>query len=69
MRVCVDIQSAVTQRAGVGRYTRRLTEHLGATAGIDELALFYFDFQRRGTPYTVSNARLPTRKGAHGLFM
>jgi hypothetical protein len=33
MRICVDVQSAVTQRSGVGRYTRELVEHLGPLAG------------------------------------
>ena len=57
MRVCIDIQSAIAQRAGVGRYTKSLVEHLGAFAGADELALFYFDFQRKGIPFAVSGAR------------
>lgn len=57
MRVVVDIQSAVAQRAGVGRYTKCLVEHLAAVAGADELALFYFDFLRRGVPVPVEGAR------------
>jgi glycosyltransferase involved in cell wall biosynthesis len=60
MRICVDIQAAVTQRAGVGRYTQSLVTHLGPLAGEDELVLFYFDFQRRGvtfaTPHAVQRA-------------
>lgn len=56
MRVCVDIQSAVGARAGVGRYTKLLVEHLAPLRGADELALFYFDFQRRGTGFTVDGA-------------
>ena len=56
MRVTIDIQAAITQRAGVGRYTKALVEHLGAAAGSDELALFYFDFQRRGMPFPVPGA-------------
>jgi glycosyltransferase involved in cell wall biosynthesis len=56
MKVCVDIQSAVTQRAGVGRYTRALVHHLGAAAGDNRLALFYFDFKRRGAAFDVPNA-------------
>jgi len=56
MRVCLDVQSAVSQRAGVGRYTRQLAEHLGATAGSHELELFYFDFKRQGRPFSVPNA-------------
>lgn len=45
--VCLDIQSAVTQRAGVGRYTRSLAEALVAQAGADRLRLFCFDFRGR----------------------
>ncbi|MFH0908428.1 MAG: glycosyltransferase family 1 protein [bacterium] len=56
MKVCIDIQAAIAQRAGVGRYTKALVEHLGALAGDDELALFYFDFQRKGTPFPVAGA-------------
>ena len=48
MKVCMDIQPALGQRAGVGRYVRELLFHLGAEAGADELAAFYFDFQRAG---------------------
>lgn len=57
MRVCLDIQSAIAQRAGVGRYTKMLVEHLAATRlPADELSLFYFDFQRRGIPFPVPGA-------------
>lgn len=51
MRVCVDVQSAVAQRAGVGRYTKSLVDHLPALQGDDELALFWFDFMRKGSPF------------------
>lgn len=56
MIVSVDIQAAIAQRAGVGRYAKSLVEHLGAQAGGDELRLFYFDFQRRGAPFDVPGA-------------
>lgn len=57
MRICVDIQSAVAQRAGVGRYTRHLVEHLGGNAMPgDELSLFYFDFRRRGLDFAAPHA-------------
>ena len=57
MRVCVDIQAAVAQRAGVGRYAKKLVEHLGPLAGPeDELRLFHFDFKRRGRPFPVDGA-------------
>ncbi|MFA5043458.1 MAG: glycosyltransferase family 1 protein [Kiritimatiellia bacterium] len=51
MNVCLDIQPAVAQRAGVGRYTRALVEHLGESCGTDRLRLFYFDFRRRGLTF------------------
>ncbi len=44
----MDIQAALGQRAGVGRYVRELLWNLGASAGPDELAAFYFDFRRTG---------------------
>ncbi len=66
MRVCLDVQSAVTQRAGVGRYTRQLAEHLGAMAGDHELDLFYFDFKRRGSPFPVSNATFKANRWIPG---
>ena len=56
MKVCVDIQAGVAQRAGVGRYTKSLVEHLGPLAGGDELSLFYFDFKRKGDPFPVPGA-------------
>lgn len=60
MKICIDIQAAVTQTAGVGRYTRRLIEHLGplaADAG-DEVRLFYFDFRKQARPPAVRGAEL-----------
>ena len=48
MKVCMDIQAALGQRAGVGRYVRELLAHLGPEAGGDELSAFYFDFKRTG---------------------
>jgi glycosyltransferase involved in cell wall biosynthesis len=56
MRVTIDIQAAMAQRAGVGRYTKSLVEHLGPFAESDELRLFYFDFQRKGVPFPVPGA-------------
>lgn len=53
MNVCLDIQPAVAQRAGVGRYTRALVEHLGEACGTDQLRLFYFDFRRRGLAFAT----------------
>lgn len=56
MKVCVDIQAAIAQRAGVGRYAQELVQHLPAHAGEDALRLFYFDFQRKGMPFNVPEA-------------
>lgn len=61
VRVCIDIQAAVSQRAGVGRYTRRLVEHLGPVAeeawpGLD-LNLFCFDFKRQADLPDICGAR------------
>ncbi len=56
MQICVDIQSAIAQRAGVGRYTKRLVEHLAQFRGHDDLRLFYFDFKRKGEPFPVADA-------------
>lgn len=53
----MDIQSAIAQRAGVGRYTQCLIEHFGPLTGQDELQLFYFDFKRTGLSFPVPNAR------------
>ncbi len=50
MRICMDYQPAVTQRAGIGRYTRVLAEELLAILPPeDALRLFYLDFRRRGS--------------------
>lgn len=57
MKVCLDIQSALAQRAGVGRYTRMLAEHLPPTAGDDRLSLFYFDFKRNGCDFAPPGTR------------
>ena len=50
MKVCMDIQAALGQRAGVGRYVRELLWHLGPLAGTDEVSAFFFDFKRQGLP-------------------
>lgn len=73
MRACIDIQSAVTQRAGVGRYTKMLVEQLAVQRGAHELSLFYFDAKRRGEPFAVPGAefracRLVPGRVAQGLW-
>jgi glycosyltransferase involved in cell wall biosynthesis len=58
MKVCIDIQAAVTQRAGVGRYTRELIQHLGEVANDDRFLLSYFDFKGDATPVSIPGADL-----------
>ncbi len=58
MRICIDIQPAVAQRAGVGRYTKNLVEHLGEFTGTDALRLFYFDFRGRGLSFPAPQAEV-----------
>lgn len=48
MRIVLDIQSALAQRSGVGRYTYELLRHVpSALAPGDTLSAFCFDFHRR----------------------
>jgi glycosyltransferase involved in cell wall biosynthesis len=59
MQVCLDIQAAIAQRAGVGRYTQMLIECLPeGAADTDHLRLFYFDFHKRGQPFPSSSPRV-----------
>ncbi len=58
MKVCLDIQAALGQRAGVGRYVRELLRHLGAEAGADEIRAFFFDFKRTGLDAVPPGVRL-----------
>ena len=58
MKVCLDIQASLGQRAGVGRYVRELLAHLGAEAGDDELSAFYFDFKRTGLDSPPAGVKL-----------
>jgi glycosyltransferase involved in cell wall biosynthesis len=51
MKICIDIQPAVTQRAGVGQYTKRLVQHLDSGRQDDEVYLVYFDFKKQGIPF------------------
>ncbi len=55
MKICIDIQSAVAQRAGVGRYTDQLVRGLIKYAANEELSLFCFDFKNKGTPFDSEN--------------
>jgi len=69
VRVCIDIQAAVTQQAGVGRYVKSLVQRLGDTAGSDALALSYFDFMRRGIPFNVPGAATSAIRWIPGRFV
>jgi glycosyltransferase involved in cell wall biosynthesis len=57
MDICLDVQPAVAQRAGVGQYTRHLANALARTAGTDTLSLFYFDFKRQGQAPSAPGAK------------
>jgi glycosyltransferase involved in cell wall biosynthesis len=54
----MDIQAAVAQRTGVGRYTASLAAHAGAYIGHDLFTLFFFDFKRKGLPVECPHAKL-----------
>ena len=68
MKVCMDIQAALGQRAGVGRYVRELLFHLGAEAGADRLAAFYFDFKRTGLDAVPPRVELRACRWLPGRF-
>lgn len=59
MIIAIDIQSSVTQRAGIGRYTRELALNLSQLiSNQDQLRLVYFDFKRQAIPVEVKDAHL-----------
>lgn len=50
--VSLQLQAAIAQRAGVGRYVHTLAPLLAARKGVDDRLLgFYFDFRRKGSPF------------------
>lgn len=57
MQVCIDIQSAIGQLAGVGRYTHCLVEELISLQEGGDLCGFYFDFRRNGSPFAQAGLR------------
>lgn len=58
MQVCLDFQPAVSQGAGIGRYTRELAQRLPAFGGPDDaLSLFYFDFRHAATAAGLPGVR------------
>lgn len=67
MKVCIDIQSAITQCAGIGRYTRLLVQNLALEADSDDsLLLFYFDFKRRAVSFQIPRATHKTVRWCPG---
>lgn len=67
MRVCIDFQSAIGRRAGVGRYTHSLAAHLPAhQLPGDELSLFFFDFRGRGAPDFPAGIRMRRNRWVPG---
>jgi len=51
MRICIDVQPAVAQRAGVGRYVLSLANSLAhCIPASDSMDLVYFDFMGRADP-------------------
>ncbi len=60
MKVSLDIQAAVTQQAGIGRYTRMLASGLPALAAENhhDLQLTYFDFRGKGNAPDAPGAHL-----------
>jgi glycosyltransferase involved in cell wall biosynthesis len=69
MRVCIDVQSAISQLAGVGRYTKLLVQNLDSVAGGNTFVLFYFDFLRKGTPFKVPGATHKAIRWCPGRFV
>ena len=57
MRVTLDIQPALAQGGGIGRYTRELLRHLPDAAPDLDFSAFFFDFNRRGLPFPPPPAR------------
>ena len=69
MKVCIDVQSAVSQRAGVGRYVRSLAENMGEFSEDAELSLFFFDFLRKGLLFEASKAEIRAVRWCPGRVM
>ncbi len=70
MKICIDIQSAVAQRAGVGRYTKVLVKNLIKNGHSDQLKLFYFNFRKTASPFdNTDKADLKTITYIPGRFV
>lgn len=66
MLVNVDIQPALDQQTGIGRYVRCLAEGLGTVRGLDQVRLFCFDFHRRGVPFETPGATVKSVRWCPG---
>lgn len=69
MRICIDIQAAVSQRAGIGRYAKSLVQHLGEFTGHEDVSLFYFDFKRAGSPFEAPGTRFHAVRWVPGRYV
>lgn len=68
MKVCIDIQPAVSQRAGIGRYTAELVRHLPAGTGLD-FELFYLDFKGKAVPPDSSTCTFKRYSSLPGMLI
>ncbi len=70
MKVCLDYQPAVAQRAGIGRYTRELARHLATRLGAeDRLRLFYLDFRGNGEAPDIPGAEAAPWRRLPGAWL
>lgn len=56
MRICIDIQSAILNPTGVGRYTLDLVKHLDNIIYPDELVLFQFNLAKHDLPFQITHS-------------
>ena len=56
MRICIDIQLAILNPTGVGRYTLELVKHLDNIIESDELLLFQFNLAKYELPFPLSHS-------------
>lgn len=68
MKICIDIQPAVSQCAGIGRYTSELVNHLPADTGLD-FELFYLDFKGKAVPPTTNTCTLNRYSALPGMLI
>ena len=70
MKICLDYQPAVAQRAGIGRYTRVLAAELARLLSEnDTLSLFHCDFRRRSRAVDISGAESVVFRALPGSVM